>query len=539
MITVVLLVEIRSAANVLMRDGRTSRGLDRRHAIETVLEDGRHALEAGAADRERAGARDVDALAAVPIPKADQAEACAVPRLGMRAAAHDRGGDFAHTWPDARGPCHDPLRRPTAVIAVRPGPVLVGNHAGPLRSEAARVRRDTHALVKDLDDAHGRADLDRLTDERVRHAVDTMLEGDAVVDVDLRAAPLGDLVTTRWKRTHRRPIDRVEDRASTSVELLKGSRVESLEQLADRLVELCEAEEGAITQRCQDPALRDEHPDLHLRLVARPSRAGRDDSDAVVLGHLEVGRIDVRLVPIRPADRAAELVGDDDLRHRAEVLEGADRRPDEVGELLRARRLREGVVARAEDRDEELDLGDLAGLPIDDSRLLAGVVDEDLLAGAMHLPHHDAERLPPSRVQVAEAAVLVRSQRRLTRGRVPVLDPECLQRHARSCQLATHPREVDRHACRRLVAADVAKHPRLELHVPELARGLPFKPDATSARQVVADRRLADPNGRGDLRVASPALVLQPQNLSYLPHRQSLRHRARVRDEVATARAAR
>jgi hypothetical protein len=43
MITVVLLVEIRSAANVLMRDGRTSRGLDRPHAIESVLEDGRHA----------------------------------------------------------------------------------------------------------------------------------------------------------------------------------------------------------------------------------------------------------------------------------------------------------------------------------------------------------------------------------------------------------------------------------------------------------------------------------------------------------------
>jgi hypothetical protein len=31
--------------------------------------------------------------------------------------------------------------------------------------------RDADALVKDLDDAGGRADLDRLADQRLRHAV--------------------------------------------------------------------------------------------------------------------------------------------------------------------------------------------------------------------------------------------------------------------------------------------------------------------------------------------------------------------------------
>ena len=287
-----------------------------------------------------------------------------------------------------------------------------------------------------------------------------------------------------------------------------------------------------MAERREDPPLRDEHPTLDLGFVARPPRARRDDRDAVVLRHLEVGRIDVGLVTVGPADCAAKLIGDGDLRHRAEVLEGANGRTDEVGELLRARRLREGVVARAEHGDEELDLGDLAGFAVDDARPLAGVVDEDLLASAMHLAHHDTERLLPAGVEVAEAAVLVGPQRLLGRRRFTVLDPDCLERHARPRQLSVHPREVDSHPRRRLVAAPVAEQPRLELHLTELARALPREPEATGSRQVVPDGALPDPERRGDLRVASPALVLEPQDFSYLPHRHSLRHRARVRDEV-------
>jgi hypothetical protein len=72
--------------------------------------------------------------------------------------------------------------------------------------------------MKDLDDAHGRADLDGLSDERVRHAVEPVVEGDAVVDVDLGVPPLRELVAVCRQRPHRRPIDRLEDRAAASIE---------------------------------------------------------------------------------------------------------------------------------------------------------------------------------------------------------------------------------------------------------------------------------------------------------------------------------
>ena len=144
---------------MLVRDGRASRDLDRRRAIETVLEDGRHALEARASDRESSRARHVDALPAVSIGEADQSEARAVPRLGVRTVAHDRRRHFADPRSDALRPGDHPLGRPAAVVAMRSGTMLVGDHAGPLRAEGARVRRDADALVKDLDVACGRTDL--------------------------------------------------------------------------------------------------------------------------------------------------------------------------------------------------------------------------------------------------------------------------------------------------------------------------------------------------------------------------------------------
>src|SRR5579884_552245 len=114
-----------------------------------------------------------------------------------------------------------------------------------------------------------------------------------------------------------------------------------------------------------------------------------------------------------------------------------------------------------------------------------------------------------------------------------LLDPERLQRDLRARQLAVHPCEIDRHAGGWLVAAHVAEKPRLHVGLRHPAGLRPRQPRLAGARDVAADRALADPGGRRDLR-ARPPLVLQPQNLANLPHRQSLRHRARVRDASAT-----
>jgi hypothetical protein len=46
--------------------------------------------------------------------------------------------------------------------------------------------------------------------EDVRHAVEPMIEGDAIVDVDLRVPPLGQLAAMRGQRAHRGPVDGLE-----------------------------------------------------------------------------------------------------------------------------------------------------------------------------------------------------------------------------------------------------------------------------------------------------------------------------------------
>jgi hypothetical protein len=106
-----------------------------------------------------------------------------------------------------------------------------------------------------------------------------------------------------------------------------------------------------------------------------------------VLRQLRVRRIDLRVVAIRTADGAAQLVGHRHLGHTAEEFQRAHRRRAEILQPLRPRRLRECVVQGAQHRDEELDLDRLARLRRPDPWLLARVIDEDLLAGAVHLAH--------------------------------------------------------------------------------------------------------------------------------------------------------
>jgi hypothetical protein len=59
-------------------------------------------------------------------------------------------------------------------------------------------------------------------------------------------------------------------------------------------------------------------------------------------------------------------------------------------------------------------------------RLLAGVVDEELLAGPVHLAHREAALREPPTVDLAELRVLV-----AVRVLLQVLEVEQLQRHPR------------------------------------------------------------------------------------------------------------
>ena len=67
---------------------------------------------------------------------------------------------------------------------------------------------------------------------------------------------------------------------------------------------------------------------------------------------------------------------------------------DPVGQRLRPGCLGEGEARRSQHRDEDLRHADFAGEPIDDDRnAVAGVIDEQPLAGGDRLPHRHRQRV--------------------------------------------------------------------------------------------------------------------------------------------------
>jgi hypothetical protein len=182
-----------------------------------------------------------------------------------------------------------------------------------------------------------------------------------------------------------RLIECDEAPATRAFELLEWPVVELLEQRRDRRVELAEREERAITKPREDPPLHDEHARFDLRLVARLAHASRQDRDVVVRGEVVVARVELRLVAMRTLHGAAQVVRDERAGHAADVLQRSHVRAQPVGKLLAERGFRVRVVRAAEHRDEDLRLALLAGVPIRDRHALPSVVDEELVAGLVHL----------------------------------------------------------------------------------------------------------------------------------------------------------
>ncbi len=189
----------------------------------------------------------------------------------------------------------------------------------------------------------------------------------------------------------------------------RGSRL--LEQLGDGHVELGQREEAPVPQPRQDPALHDLYAHLHLALVLRLVGACGQDRHAVVLGELGRGALQLWRVAVRFAHQGAGVVGDDQLGHAADESQRPPQRPQPVGLRLRGRGAGEGVVRGPEHGHEDLRPRNLAGLGVDDRHRVARIVDEELLAGAVHLAHRALEALGEVPVEVAEARVLGRSAR--------------------------------------------------------------------------------------------------------------------------------
>lgn len=416
-------------------------------------------------------------------------------------------------------PLDDPLRGPGAVLPVGLGSVRVGGDVRSHRPVAAHVAGDAPAVEDHLDRRDRRPDPSLLADQRMGGAVVPMLELDVVVDVDLCLLPRRWLEAPWRKGGHCRLVDGLEHGAPAAIELAERVVVELFEELGDRPVEVLEREERDVAELGEDPALNEQDAVLDLRLVTRPSGPGGNNGDSVVLGELGEHGVDLGVDAMRTRDRATQLIGDEDLRDAAEVLERANRRSDELVALLGSSRLREREVARAEHGDVQLDLDHLAGLPIDDLRLRPRVIDEALLAGAMLLPHHCVDSLGELPVALAELAVLVGASLPLVvTGRVAVLGPQQLERDALLAQLSVHPLEIDRHAVDGKVATGRAEELLLELAIGELARDLPGHTGFPRAPEVVADRPLRQPGGGRNLAVRSLQLELESENFSNASH---------------------
>ena len=76
---------------------------------------------------------------------------------------------------------------------------------------------------------------------------------------------------------------------------------------------------------------------------------------------------------------------------RTKELQGSDVGADPVRQRLARQRFGVCVVARTQDRDEELGSRDFAGRPIDDRDRVAREVEEELLAGAVLLAQDDVK----------------------------------------------------------------------------------------------------------------------------------------------------
>jgi hypothetical protein len=126
--------------------------------------------------------------------------------------------------------------------------------------------------------------------------------------------------TARRQRTQRRLIEPLEERATAGAVQAHGPRVEVGEELRDPRVERGEREERFVAEPREDPAFGDQHPGLHLGLVARHRGPGRQDGRAVMLGELFGGPLQAGLVAAGHDDAALELVADDGCRDPAEEV---------------------------------------------------------------------------------------------------------------------------------------------------------------------------------------------------------------------------
>jgi hypothetical protein len=209
------------------------------------------------------------------------------------------------------------------------------------------------------------------------------------------------------------------------------------------------------------------------------------------------------------------VVGHQQLRHAAEEGEGPVVRLDPVRELLGPRRQCKRQARAAHHRHEDVGTANFPSPAIDhDRNRVAGIVDEQLLAAAVALPHHQRQPPFPSAEQVAETAVTI-----AVRVLGDVLVPEHLERHVLALELARHHRPVrlGQLAPSRLYPTDPIQA-QLQIRVADLGRGRPRKPGTLKPHDHVAHRRSSQTGQPGNLAHRDTSLPMHSHHFAHMAH---------------------
>ena len=270
-----------------------------------------------------------------------------------------------------------------------------------------------------------------------------------------------------------------------------------------------------MAQAAEQPSLDDQHRDFDLRLVARPARPCRQDRGIVMGRHLGVGPIDLRLVEAGLDDGDLGVVRHQQFGHAAERCEGSGMGADPVGQCLGPARLGIGEVGGAHDGDENLRRTDLAGQPVDDHRhRVAGVIDKQLVAADVGLPHRDRQPRRPAAVQLAEARIAIPLGAALD-----VLVPQHRQGDVLALELAVNLSPIGLDVTpMALLGAGGREQRRLQRGVGHLRRQWPAQPGTRQSLQRQPDSRRRNTYSAGNLVEPDPG-GRQTKHFAHLAHR--------------------
>jgi hypothetical protein len=154
-------------------------------------------------------------------------------------------------------------------------------------------------------------------------------------------------------------------------------------------------------------------------------------------GEIGIGPVDHRFVKASPGDAGLQIVAHRLPGHATEIGKCPNVRGDPVRQALAEAGFGIGVVRGAEHGDEDLHAAHLAVEPVNHLHRVAGIVDEQLLAGDMDLAQGRLEAAGPFLVAFAEPRIA-----EAVRACVAILLPQQHQRDVRAPQLAMHERPI-------------------------------------------------------------------------------------------------